>query len=128
MFKLVVMLVMWSHWQACLWGLASNFMDDLGHPNWLMSFRFGFEATFDRSPGALDTYAAALYWSVMTLTSIGYGEFLPENTAERCLCSVYMLISGVVWTYAIGSVASIATTLDPNGIRFQNSMVLREAE
>ena len=36
-------------------------------------------------PGAADAYAAALYWSIMTLTSIGYGQMLPVNTAERFL-------------------------------------------
>ena len=33
-----------------------------------------------------------------------------------------MLFSGVMWTYAIGTVAAIATTLDPNAIAFQNTM------
>ena len=58
----------------------------------------------------------------MTLTSIGYGEMLPVNTAERVLCSVYMIFSGVLWTYAIGQVASIATTLNPTRIAYENTM------
>ena len=58
----------------------------------------------------------------MTLTSIGYGDIVPQNTAERYLCSLYMLVSGVIWTYAIGSVASIATTLNPNGVLYHNMM------
>ena len=33
-----------------------------------------------------------------------------------------MLVSGVAWTYAIGSAASIATTLDPNGVAYHNTM------
>ena len=70
----------------------------------------------------LDRYVAALYWSVMTLTSIGYGEFTPVNTNERALCCVYMLMSGVVWTYAIGTVAAIATTLNPNRVHYENTM------
>ena len=70
----------------------------------------------------MDRYAAAFYWSVMTLTSIGYGEFTAHNTAERVLCSLYMLISGMMWTYAIGSVAAIATTLNPHRIMYENTM------
>jgi hypothetical protein len=124
MVKLVIALVLWSHWQACLWGLVSNFMDDAGYPNWLGNFRAKFELDFQRKAQWGDTYLAAWYWSVQTLTSVGYGEMLPVNTAERALCAVYMLMSGVVWTYAIGTVASIATTLDPNGIKFHNSSAL----
>ena len=70
----------------------------------------------------LDRYVAALYWSVMTLTSIGYGDVKPVNTAERLLCTAYMMASGLMWTYAIGSVTAIATTLDPNNILYQNTM------
>jgi CRP-like cAMP-binding protein len=70
----------------------------------------------------MDRYVAGLYWSVMTLTSIGYGDFVPQNTTERWLCSFYMLLSGVLWTYVIGSVAAIATTLNPNRILYENTM------
>ena len=62
------------------------------------------------------------YWSVMTLTSIGYGDMLPQNSIERALCSLYMLLSGVLWTYVIGSVAAIATTLNPNQHIYENTM------
>ena len=58
----------------------------------------------------------------MTLTGIGYGEMLPRSTAERVICTFCMMASGVVWTYAIGSVASIATTLSPNRVLYQNTM------
>jgi len=125
MLKLVVLLLLWVHWQACLWGLVSNFMDDLGYPNWISHFKEEHLKAFGELTGpatSVDIYGAALYWSAMTLTSIGYGEMLPINTAERYLCACYMFISGVVWTYAIGSVASIATTLDPNGVLFHNTM------
>jgi hypothetical protein len=73
-------------------------------------------------PGPLDRYVAALYWSVMTLTSIGYGEMTPLNTTERVLCSIYMLLSGMMWTYVIGTVAAIATTLNPNQILYEQTM------
>ena len=45
-----------------------------------------------------EVYSAALYWSTMTVTSIGYGEMLPVNSYERGVCSLFMLISGVLWT------------------------------
>ena len=47
---------------------------------------------------------------------------LPQNTVERWLCTLYMLLSGVLWTYAIGSVAAIATTLNPNQIFYETTM------
>ena len=122
MIKLLVVLTAYAHWQACLWGLISSYYDSDGTPNWVASFRVEYELDHGSTPGGLDTYSAALYWSVMTLTSIGYGEMLPVNTAERFLCTLYMMMSGLMWTYAIGSVTAIATTLNPNATLYQTTM------
>ena len=119
--KLVFILVMWAHFQACVWGLFSSWLPD---PTWVSVFEedYGIVEAPGQKPGPLDKYAASLYWSVMTLTSIGYGDFLPRSTAERWLCSFYMLASGVLWTYVIGNVAAIATTLNPDQVQYENTM------
>ena len=123
MMKLVVVLMVWAHWQACLWGLTSSFMAASGRTdNWVYAFHEKHEEMTGNAPNASDKYAAALYWSIMTLTSIGYGQMTPENTPERYLCSLYMMLSGIIWTYVIGSVAAIATTLDPSTVAYENTM------
>jgi hypothetical protein len=123
MMKLLLVLVAYAHLQACLWGLVSSYMRAENYPNWISTFVDDYGEIHEGAvPSGLEVYGAALYWSVMTLTSIGYGEMTPINTAERFLCSVYMLGSGVLWTYVIGCVAAIATTLDPNSIIYQNTM------
>ena len=50
-----------------------------------------------RSDGVI--YAAALYWSAMTITSIGYGDVAatPGNAFELMLCAVLMLAAGFAW-------------------------------
>ena len=47
---------------------------------------------------------------------------MPHNTFERFLASVSMLASGMMWTYAIGTVATIASTLNPQSILFTQTM------
>ena len=86
--KLVAVLCLYAHWQACLWGLVSSYQCGNGTPNWLRAFNVDFLATIGYPAGPMDRYWAALYWSVMTLTGIGYGEMLPINTVERVLCTV----------------------------------------
>ena len=119
--KLVCILVFYAHLQACVWGLISSF---LPAPTWITEFDASFADLEGNGaqPDPMDRYAAALYWSVMTLTSIGYGEMTPVNTTERWLCSLYMMISGMIWTYAIGSVAAIATNLNPNRVLYETTM------
>ena len=56
------------------------------------------------------------------VTSIGYGEMLPINSAERAFACLLQLISGVLWTYILSTAAGIAATLDPNAVAFQTTM------
>lgn len=45
---------------------------------------------------------ASLYYAVMTLTSVGYGDITPQNEAEYIGCIFLMLVSGIVWAYILG--------------------------
>ena len=136
MIKLFLVLTLYAHWQACAWGLLSSYMtyedeeDEAAaggavgwEPRtWIEVYAASHERTWRKPPEPLEIYVAALYWSTMTLTGIGYGEMTPVNTVERAMCSVYMLVSGAIWTWAIGSVTAIATTLDPSTALYQTTM------
>ena len=65
---------------------------------------------------------AALYWSAMTVTSIGYGEMTPVNSTERFVCCIFMLLSGMVWAYILSTAAGIAATLNPSSVLFHTTM------
>ena len=58
MVQLCLVLLLWSHWQACLWGLFSSFMSG---NTWITSLEAadGCDIEDGCSPGEL--YAAALY-------------------------------------------------------------------
>lgn len=120
MIKLVLVLCIYTHWQACAWGLVSSYMEGGGEETWLTAFD-DTVIGLGKTPTSIDRYVAALYWSMMTVTGIGYGDMLPVNTLERVFCTLWMLMSGAMWAYVIGTVSMIATTLDPNGVVFQNT-------
>ena len=110
--------MLWSHLQACAWGLLPGL---LRGPTWITQFYETFPGGESKCAPS-DVYIAALYWSLQTVTSVGYGQMLPVTTEERIMCNVLMLLSGFVWTYILGTAAGIAATLDPNGVVFQNTM------
>ena len=44
MIKLFIVLVVFGHWQACLWGLVSSYMDDPNTVTWITVFSEHFRA------------------------------------------------------------------------------------
>ena len=67
-------------------------------------------------------YSVCLYWSVFTLTSIGYGDVTANNPIEFWVCSLCMLGSGVIWAYLIGNACSMLATTDVHTLRFRQQM------
>merc|ERR1719456_568719 len=69
-----------------------------------------------------DVYITSLYWSVMTLTSIGYGDITPMTGPERLICVGLMLIGAMVWAYIIGQACSVLANLDIHESRFKQRL------
>jgi voltage-gated potassium channel Kch len=55
----------------------------------------------------MQTYTVSLYWSVMTFTTIGYGDIVPFTNVERIFDIVAMLIGALVFGYIIGAVGNV---------------------
>ena len=115
-------LAFFTHLQACFWALLASFTDDGVHGTWLTVYAAEHDDKYGTPPAPHEVYFASLYFSAMTVTSIGYGEFLPVNPNERLVCCLLMGLSGMVWTFVLSKMAGIASTLDPNKILFQNTM------
>ncbi|CAE8644990.1 unnamed protein product [Polarella glacialis] len=67
-------------------------------------------------------YFLALYWSTMTLTTVGYGDITPQNLPEYFVCTASMLVSGFVWAYLVGSVVSLIQGMDLLHENFKHQM------
>lgn len=58
---------------------------------------------------SFDSYADALWWAIVTMTTVGYGDLYPETTVGRLIASVLMLIGIGIIGLVTGTVASIFT-------------------
>lgn len=56
----------------------------------------------------------ALYWSMVTATTLGYGDLVPEKKLSRLL-AVLISLSGVVFTGILVAIAlqAVAASIDP---------------
>ena len=57
-------------------------------------------------------YLYAVYWAVTTLTTVGYGDLVPTNDAERTYALCAMLCSALVFGYMISNIGSLVASMD----------------
>jgi voltage-gated potassium channel len=70
----------------------------------------------------VSSYISALYWTTTTLTTVGYGDIVPNTDIEK-LYAIFVMIIGVgFYGYLIGNVVSVITKLDPAHEKFINNL------
>jgi hypothetical protein len=80
-------------------------ISDHDHENWISAGNF-----IDFTQHQL--YAAALYWSVTTITTVGYGDIGPHSSIERVYCIMVMMVGVFLYSYTIGALSNLLTNLD----------------
>lgn len=52
-------------------------------------------------------YTYSIYWSIVTLTTVGYGDLHAENTGEKVFNILYMLFNIGLTAYLIGNMTNL---------------------
>ena len=138
--KFSVMLLVAGHWLACAWCLIAS-IEPAYHSNWIDALRlsWSFEDDWDsehctslsddefiesgcNKPTGWQIYMAALYWALVTITSVGYGDITPKNSFEAGFATFFVLVGSCLWAYIIGNVCGIVATLDAETLSHQQTM------
>ena len=96
LFVLILVLTLFSH---IIWGIERLNGDEVN-----------FSAEYFRGIGQ------AYWWSIVTATTVGYGDITPKRTVGRIIAAMVMIV-GVIWFgYFTGSISSIMVLLDKSQI------------
>lgn len=55
----------------------------------------------------ISKYITSLYWALVTMLSVGYGDIVPTNNSEKIVCILTMLVGFSVFGYTLGSISDI---------------------
>lgn len=113
MLTILMLTILACHWLACFLGV----FDEGGLNQYLGA----------ESPSLGDRYCAALYWAVMTLTTVGYGDVLPTTVQERMYVMFAMMIGSAFFGYVIGCITSVITDMDIDRRTFNERMEVVQA-
>ncbi len=94
-------LVHLAHWIACGWLAITDINPDLD---------------------VSTNYVQALYWTVTTLTTVGYGDILPQTNLQMTYAMLVQLIGFATFGYLIGNVVTIISRRDPSTMQYQKNM------
>ena len=57
-------------------------------------------------------YTIGLYWTVTTITTVGYGDISATNTTERIVACIIMVIGVIAFSFSTGALSSIISNAD----------------
>ena len=83
--------------------------------NWVVYYDFTDKTNFD-------VYIASFYWITQTVVTVGYGDIAAVNTMERSLACVYMFVGVFFYSFTIGSLSSLLSTLDSKNATFDQKL------
>jgi hypothetical protein len=104
-----------AHIFACFWHYIAIEGVSADENTWLKTF--GYDT---RSISA--QYVASLYFVVVTMLTIGYGDIYATSDAERVYAIVTMIVGGVIFGALVGQVASAIDKRNPQQQAFNNKM------
>eukprot|EP00873_Tetraselmis_striata_P012096 jgi/Tetstr1/432360/TSEL_021757.t1 len=67
-------------------------------------------------------FITSFYWSLVTMSTIGYGDILPSTKTERVFTILAMIFGTSVFAYVVGSVCGIVANLDKRSTEFYELM------
>ncbi len=101
-FFVTVMLII--HWIACAWFFVP-FIEKFPEDSWVIISGI-------KEADPVTQYVRSLYWAIVTMTTVGYGDITPHRNIEYVFTMLVMLIGASTYAFIIGNIASLFSNLD----------------
>eukprot|EP00419_Tripos_fusus_P001307 CAMPEP_0172696424 /NCGR_PEP_ID=MMETSP1074-20121228/28041_1 /TAXON_ID=2916 /ORGANISM="Ceratium fusus, Strain PA161109" /LENGTH=700 /DNA_ID=CAMNT_0013517173 /DNA_START=38 /DNA_END=2138 /DNA_ORIENTATION=- len=121
--KIFFLLMIIAHWLANLWALSLTMVHE--GDRWIDSI-----TEREHESGVADLtvdtpwklYLISMYFTIYTITSVGYGDIGPKNTVETFISIIIIIASGVSWAILLGQVCGVVAGLGEEESDFRSVM------
>lgn len=98
------LLIFMSHIFACLFFFVAK-MDDLSYETWVSRYNLVSETEGNQ-------YLYAFYFSIVTATTVGFGDIVANTLNEKVLCCFMILFGLAFYTFNIANLALVISKFD----------------
>jgi hypothetical protein len=98
-FKSIFVMVFMAHLLGCIFVMLLQNSDT---ENWLLHYQPEAKAY-----GKWEVYVIALYWAIISISTMGYGDITPVTNSERVFVIFVALTGAVVFSYCMGNISSL---------------------
>ncbi|XP_026437958.1 potassium channel AKT2/3-like [Papaver somniferum] len=112
--KLVLVTLFFSHIAGCVYYILADTYPH-SRKTWIGSVNPNF-----REGHVFDRYIASIYWSMSTMTSVGYGDVHSMNSREMTFNIVYMMFNLGLSAYLIGNISTLILEGTRTTMEFRN--------
>jgi hypothetical protein len=93
-----------NHILACLWFFVGK-MEDFNPDSWTSRYNI-----LDLNNH--DIYLTSLYWTLTTVTTVGYGDYVAKTLIEKVFCLCIMTFGVLTYSFFIGALSSIVNNIN----------------
>ena len=101
------------HVVSCIWFFLSKL--SVTNANWVVKYNI---QDYDAST----QYLSSFYWTITTLTTVGYGDITPANSMEQFFC-IFVMLGGVFfYSYTIGTITSVIGQIEKRKSKLESKI------
>jgi len=105
-----VILLILTHWMACIFHYTAEIEKNDG--NWIMAY------SDDPGMSTFSRYVVSVYWAIVTLSSVGYGDIVPKTEAETIVLTFCILAGSSIYAWLLGMIISLTQELEQQKVRY----------
>lgn len=109
------------HFTACLWVIIAQIYRQVTDEEVTGTWLDDFDEPTDPKDG-YNLYIVSIYWTITTITTVGYGDISATNMPERIFCSFVMLLGVFSFSIANGSLSQILNAYDHQKVEYQEKI------